>query len=67
MAIVDDNMCIIGDFNVVVDSHERSSTMTSQRLPMEEFRTFIAMMDLYDIDYTGISTHGLPDVLRVLF
>lgn len=47
------NMCIIGDFNIALGTQERYSSVLSQRLPMEEFRQFISMMDLFDIHYIG--------------
>lgn len=50
--IFDVNLCILGDFNIAIGAHERSSIVISQHLPMEEFRTFIAMMDLFYIHYT---------------
>lgn len=43
----------MGNFNVALGAHECSSTVSSHRLPMEEFQSFIATLDLFDIEYTG--------------
>lgn len=53
LKITDDIMCIMGDFNVVLGAHERSTGVLTQSAPTEEFRDFISAKDLYDIDVVG--------------
>ncbi|KAL8488047.1 hypothetical protein ACS0TY_024357 [Phlomoides rotata] len=48
-----DDLCIIGDFNVVLGSHERSRGATRQICPSEEFMEFIDDAHLLDIESSG--------------
>lgn len=48
--ILDPDICIMGDFNVVLGAHYRSSWVLSHALPTEEFREFISSRDLFDIE-----------------
>lgn len=46
-------ICVMGDFNIVLGAHERSSGMISHSLPVEEFQNFITQKDLIDIEAVG--------------
>lgn len=45
--------CIMGDFNVVLGAHERSSGMVTHGPPIEEFQNFITQNDLTDVEAVG--------------
>lgn len=44
---------ILGDFNVVLCAHERTSDTPINNLESEEFQAFIATMYLFDVDSNG--------------
>lgn len=43
----------MGDFNIVLGAHKRSSVTLYHRLPSNELRDFIADIDLMDIEAKG--------------
>lgn len=53
LRIHEPKFCVIGDFNVVLGAHERSSGHLTHATPPEEFRDFISQCDLFDIEGTG--------------
>lgn len=50
------NICIMGDFNVVLGAHERSSGMITHGPSLEEFQNFITQNDLVDVEAVGALT-----------
>lgn len=46
-------ICIIGDFNVVLGAHVRTSSATYPSLPVEEFQEFVDLMGLFDVEAIG--------------
>lgn len=44
------NICILGDFNVVLGAHERTSDVPTHNLVIEQLCVFISAMDLFDIE-----------------
>lgn len=53
MNIGDPNICILGDFNVVLGTHECSSGHLTHATPSDEFKDFISGRDLFDIEGIG--------------
>lgn len=51
--IGDPNVCILGDFNVVLGAHECSSGHLTHVTPSEEFKNFISQCNLFDIEGAG--------------
>lgn len=51
--LLDSHTCIMGDFNIVLGAHERSSGMLTHGLPVEEFQHFITQNDLIDVEAVG--------------
>lgn len=51
--IADPRLCIIGDFNVVLGAHERSSGIIGHAASTTEFQNFISDKDLFDIEGVG--------------
>lgn len=49
----DSHICIMGDFNLVLGAHERSSGMITHGPPVEEFQNFITQNDIIDIEAVG--------------
>lgn len=66
LSIDDPNICILGDFNVVLGAHECSSGHLAHVAPSEEFRDFISQRDLFDIEGTGNKLLGRLDATMVL-
>lgn len=53
LGIADPNTCILGDFNIVLGAHERSSGHITHTAPSEDFNNFISQRDLFDVEGTG--------------
>lgn len=51
--LADPNLCVIGDFNVVLGAHECSSGHLAHATPSKDFRDFTTQRDLFDIKGVG--------------
>lgn len=51
--ITADNLCVMGDFNVVLGAHERFPSILAHVTPSDNFRVFIAQRDLFEIEGAG--------------